>query len=290
MSFYPPGWDYERVMKCGDEDFNTLTEEQHTTLLNGLKEAGLYQAFADKIHQQVQKELEAERRAEEATKAEQQKLADREIWAPYIHDLDLVFKFESNTWSEWGFVVFRTTPYGEEHDARWAEFRRRWDRILQQEFDQHRGFHPKSDRAMELFTFRWVEDPALAGASPAEVSRHFNEMRGDLPTGLSTTACLMVTPSAMESVIDSPLPASVPLQERTQLPFVVAVAMFMPAEEEVAGGFRGYFNVAVESLLGKFYGIVALDVMDLPRLTASMKDERDIWCSMDGDGVLHYEE
>jgi hypothetical protein len=50
MSFYPPSWDYERVMDCRDEDFDTLTEEQHTTLLNGLKEGGLYQASKDQIH------------------------------------------------------------------------------------------------------------------------------------------------------------------------------------------------------------------------------------------------
>jgi hypothetical protein len=50
MSFYPPSWDYERVMNCRDEDFDTLTEEQHTPLLNGLKEGGLYQASKDQIH------------------------------------------------------------------------------------------------------------------------------------------------------------------------------------------------------------------------------------------------
>ena len=121
MSFYPPGWDYERVMNFRNEDFATLTEEQHTTLLNGLKEAGLYQAFEDKVIQRVQKNVEAKLLAEEATKSKEQKLADREICAPYIGTLKNVFKFKPD-WSEWGFVVFRATPYGPEADAQWAEF------------------------------------------------------------------------------------------------------------------------------------------------------------------------
>src|SRR5690349_9572700 len=141
MSFYPPGWDYERVMNCCDEDFASLTEEQHLTLLNGLKEAGLYQAFADKIQQRFKESLEAQRLAEEATKTEEQKLADREIRAPYINTLKNVFKFEPE-WSEWGFVVFRTTAYGPEHEAKWAEFRRRWDQIIEGEHADQRGFHP----------------------------------------------------------------------------------------------------------------------------------------------------
>jgi hypothetical protein len=55
----------------------------------------------------------AARLAEEATKTEEQKLADREIWAPDIDTLKNVFKFEPE-WSEWGFVIFRATAYRHE--------------------------------------------------------------------------------------------------------------------------------------------------------------------------------
>ncbi|RHZ66746.1 uncharacterized protein CDV56_108386 [Aspergillus thermomutatus] len=299
MSFYPPGWDYERVMNCAAEDFETLTEEQHTTLLNGLKEAGLYQAFADKVHKGVREALEAQRLAEEATKTDEQKLADREIWAPYIDTLKNVFKFHQGGWSEWGFVIFRATPYGPEHDARWAEYRRRWDQIIEDDYADERGFHPKSDRAIELLRFRWVEDPSLDCASPVEVARRFDEMWRELPCGLATTACLMVTPAALESVFNSPLPSSAPLRDREQLPFVVAVSRaahyprseLTPGEEDedVFGrDFKGYFNVAVESLLKEFYPIVALDIMDLPRLTVGMRHEKDIWCHGHRGGVRHY--
>ncbi|GFG16356.1 hypothetical protein IFM61606_07410 [Aspergillus udagawae] len=300
MSFYPPGWDYERVMNCRDEDFASLTEEQHLTLLNGLKEAGLYLAFADKIHQRFKESLEAQRLVEEATKTEEQKLADREIRAPYINTLKNVFKFEPE-WSEWGFVVFRTTAYGPEHEAKWAEFRRRWDQIIEEEHADQRGFHPKSDRAIELLRFRWEEDPALDGASPVEVSRRFDEMWRNLPTGLTTSACLMVTPEALESVLKSPLPSSAPLKDRKKIPFVVAVSRvahyprpeLTPAEEaeDVFGrDFKGYFKVAVERLLSNFYLLVARDIMDLPRLTVRMQHDKDIWCDAYRGGIHYYVE
>lgn len=192
MSFYPPGWDYERVINCAYEDFGTLTEEQHTTMLNGLKEAGLYQAFEDKIQAKVMESQAAARLAEEATKTEEQKLADRESWAPYIDTLKNVFKFEPE-WSEWGFVVFRATAYGTEDNAKWSEFRRRWDQIIEEEHADQRGFHPKSDRAIELLRFRWVEDPSLEGASAVEVSRYvFHSIHSILcsnGTGASTRCC-----------------------------------------------------------------------------------------------------
>ncbi|GFF57984.1 hypothetical protein IFM62136_03631 [Aspergillus lentulus] len=298
MSFYPPGWDYERVMNCAYEDFGTLTEEQHTTMLNGLKEAGLYQAFEDKIQAKVMESQAAARVAEEATKTEEQKLADRESWAPYIDILKNVFKFEPE-WSEWGFVVFRATAYGTEDNAKWSEFRRRWDQIIEEEHADQRGFHPKSDRAIELLRFRWVEDPSLEGASAVEVSRRFDEMLRDLPTGLTTTACLMVNAEALESVLNSPIPSSAPLKGRKEIPYVVAVSRaahyprpeLTPEEEDedVFGqDFKGYFNVAVETLLTNFYPMVALDIMDLPRLTSRMRHDKDIWCDTYRGGIRHY--
>lgn len=66
-------------MNGSNEDFATLTEDQHMALFNGLKEAGFFQAFEDKIHQRVMEDMEAQRLAEEATKTDEQKFADREI-------------------------------------------------------------------------------------------------------------------------------------------------------------------------------------------------------------------
>lgn len=166
MSFYAPGWDYNRLLNATSADWMTLTDEQHSTMMTGLKEAGLF----DGLMGELEKRDKAEQDAIEAAKPEEQRLAERELRAPYIDTLKLVFKFDS-AWSEWGFVVFRAGLYGPQHKARWEEFRARWDCIFQQEFEAYKGYHPKSDRAIELFRFRWVEDQALDMAVPEEVSR-----------------------------------------------------------------------------------------------------------------------
>lgn len=120
----------------------------------------------------------------------------------------------------------------------------------------------------------------------------------DLSLGLATTACLMVTRAALESFLNSPLPSSAPLRDRKQIPYVVAVSKFAhyrrsePSYNDATSShhFKGYFNVAAESLLGKFYPMVALDIMDLPRLTVGMRHDKDIWCDTYRGGINHYEE
>lgn len=102
----------------------------------------------------------------------------------------------------------------------------------------------------------------------------------------------------MKSVLNSPLPSSAPFKERQHIPFVVAVSgaahyppiPLLPGQEDIIAGadFKGYFNVAVEGLLGEFYSIVALDMMDLHELTVKFRHGNDIWCSGDRWGVRHY--
>lgn len=120
-----------------------------------------------------------------------------------------------------------------------------------------------------------------------------------LPQGLTTSACLMITPASMESVLSSPLPSSAPRRERQKIPFVVSVSQGTSAprlppllglgDEDVAGAeFQGYLNVAVETALQEFYPIVALQMMDLHTLTTKFRHENDIWCSSGRWGVQHY--
>ncbi|KAL4881634.1 hypothetical protein BJY04DRAFT_188517 [Aspergillus karnatakaensis] len=297
MSFYPPGWDYDRAYNITNEDFISLTDEQHATLFAGLKEAGLFDKI---VAAWARKDQEQEAEAE-ALKSEDQKLAEREARAPYIDTLKNLFKFDKD-WSEWGFVVFRAGGYGGQHDQRWTAFRRRWETILEKEFGKHRGYHPLSDQAMDLFSFRWVEDKALENANLVEVSRRYDELWKDLPRGFATSVGLMVTDTVIDSVLDSPLPSSAPRDDRKELPFVVAVSRaahipqpnLTPEEKEEIDpeilNFKGYFNVAIESVLDPLYGIVALDIMDLHRLAGRMKDERDIWVHPYRDGVRFYAE
>ncbi|KAL4899589.1 hypothetical protein BDW74DRAFT_183545 [Aspergillus multicolor] len=229
--------------------------------MNGLREAGLFDALLAKKRQE-----DAERRAaKEAAKSEEQRFAGREPPAPYISTLKVLFRWcEPKKWSDWGFVVFRAGQYGDEHEERWNEFRRRWELIFEQDFDKFRGFQPKSDRAIEF---------------------RFDEMRNDLPRPFATTACLMVTPDVIDSVLHSPLPSSAFEPQSKAIPFVIAVSAW--AHKEQNPSFKGYFRVAVESLIHGFYAIVALDTMHLSELAEPMRDDREIWLDDGRDGIRY---
>ncbi|KAJ5642363.1 hypothetical protein N7490_006363 [Penicillium lividum] len=296
MSFYPQGWTYDRLLNASGEDLMALSETQRTTLFDGLKAAHGEDGFRE-IMQEMSRRYRART---EAAKSEETKQQERELLAPFIQTLNCVFQSpETDDWGKWGFAVFRTTPYGGEHETQWAEFRRGWDAVIEEGLAPHRDSLAKVDRAIDLLEFQWVEQPELEGVDAAEVARRFNEMA--LPRGLTTSACLMVTQASMESVLFSPLLSSAPRRERQKIPFVVSVsqgasASHLPTllgldDEDVAGAeFKGYLNVALETVLQEFYPIVALQMMDLHTLTKKFRHENDIWCSSNLCGVHHYEE
>ncbi|KAF7178508.1 hypothetical protein CNMCM7691_007207 [Aspergillus felis] len=273
MSFYPAGWTYDRLLNASGDELQALSDSQRTTLFDGLKaihgEDGfraILQEMSRRYHARV-----------EAAKSEETKQQDHELIAPFFKTLSSVYRNPApEDWGKWGFVVFRTTPYGGEHESRWAKFREQWDAILEEQVAPHRGLIAKVDRAIDLLEFRWVEDPKLEGVDAAEVARCFGEMAATLPQGLATSACLMVTPASLESVLTSPLPSSAPRIERQKIPFVVA---------KTGTGFNGHLNVALETMLEEFYPIVALQIMDLHSLVANFRHENDIWCSTDLRGV-----
>ncbi|KAJ5936941.1 hypothetical protein N7466_003391, partial [Penicillium verhagenii] len=296
MSFYPEGWTHERLLNASGQDLMALSETQRSTLFDGLKATHGEDGFRE-----IMQEMSRRYRARvEAAKSEETKLQEQELRAPFIQPLNSVFRSAATEdWGNWGFVVFRTTPYGAEHETQWAEFRRRWDAVIEEGLAPYRGSLPQVDRAINLLQFQWVEQPELDGVDAADVARRFNEMA--LPKGLATSACLLVTPASMESVLSSPLLFSAPRRERQRIPFVVSVSQGASAprlppllglgDEDMAGAeFKGYLNVALETLLQEFYPIVALQMMDLPRLTTKFRHENDIWCSSDRWGVHYYEE
>ncbi|KAJ5724088.1 hypothetical protein N7488_002123 [Penicillium malachiteum] len=295
MSFYPEGWTHERLLNASGEDLMALSETQRTTLFDGLKATHGEDGFRE-IMQEMSRRYQAR---VEAAKPEETKQQERELLAPFVQTLSAVFQTaEAGNWGKWGFVVFRTTIYGGEHETQWAEFRRRWDAIIEEGLAPHRGSLPKVDRAIDLLEFQWVEQPELEGVDAVDVARRFNSMA--LPQGLATSACLMVTPASMESVLSCPLPYSAPRRERQRIPFVVSVSkgagtprlspLLGLGDESVAGAeFNGYLNVSVETLLEEFYPIVALQMMDLHTLTTKFRHYKDIWCSGDRWGVHYYE-
>ena len=170
MSFYPPGWNYDRLLNASGDDLMTLSDSQRTTLFDGLKAAHGEDGF-----RAIMQEMSRRYRARvEAAKSEETKQQERELRAPFIQTLNSVFRSPAiEDWGTWGFVVFRTTPYaGDEHETRWAEFRERWDALIEEQVAPHRGSLAKVDRAIELLEFRWVEDPELEGVDSVEVARY----------------------------------------------------------------------------------------------------------------------
>lgn len=95
------------------------------------------------------------------------------------------------------------------------------------------------------------------------------------------------------------MPSESSRRQRKKIPYVVAVTRSanQPAapeagdeeeeeEEEDAQGeyFRGYFKVAVETLLKDLFAATADDMMDPDVLGSHVKDD-EIWCNAFRDGI-----
>jgi len=168
MSFYPEGWTHEDLFNKPLDDILALPDDQRTTLFDGLKATFGEDGF-NEIKQEINRRHWARREAAEESKQE----SVQELLATFIRNLNSVFQTETTEdWGNWGFVVFRTTPYGGEHETQWAEFRRRWDALIEEGLAPYRGTLPKVDKAISLLQFQWVEQPELEGASAAEVARY----------------------------------------------------------------------------------------------------------------------
>jgi hypothetical protein len=116
----------------------------------------------------------------------------------------------------------------------------------------------------------------------------------DLPSGIVHNVCLCVNQASMDSILNSPMPSQSSRRQRKKIPFVLAVTRSAnqprPApegdEEDDAQGeyFRGYFNVAVETLLNDLFAATADDMMD-PDVLGSHVNDNEIWCNPFRDGM-----
>ncbi|KAF3479848.1 uncharacterized protein GIQ15_06824 [Arthroderma uncinatum] len=168
---------------------------------------------------------------------------------------------DTTPWEEWGYVIYRTT-YSDDDD--WTLFKRRFEKIIGRYFIEAKGTF-RIEEAKKLFALRWVEDPALFNnASPAQLASHYRSTQH--PNGFDHTMFLAVTPDVVTSVLKSPLPWTVPYDRAGKLiPYVVAIDWStetpQPLNVEDADieeqGFRGYFNVAADSLVGDLFVFIA---------------------------------
>ncbi|KZP28378.1 hypothetical protein FIBSPDRAFT_852512 [Athelia psychrophila] len=272
VGYYPPAWDRERFLNADHADFATLTEDQIDAIREGLRAELGEQAFEEFFEEMWRR-----------TKL-REGIPEPEVGPPnFMGAMSRHGRVhgEDDEWPEWGFMGFRAT-YGDE-DA-WAAFLTRFGEVLDETFD----FYATVKGMAELrakFRVRWIEDPALDGATPQEIGNRFRGME-DAGCFFPHSLCLSVTQKALESVLSSPMPASANLRWRPQIPFVLAVAAecgeHIPNhpgeedEEEAGDNFRGYFNVAVESLLDELFPMIISDAMAPYELGAFVEGD-DIW-------------
>ncbi|KAI0148839.1 hypothetical protein GGR57DRAFT_474439 [Xylariaceae sp. FL1272] len=270
-SYYPAGWDHERLLNIGvTNEAGKVTPEQWETFREGFKadigEQGL-EEFFDEMFKREKTAKGIKMPVGEPPFMETMRLREQRIGP-------------SAQWDPWGFVVFKSPKIQDEE--RWQAGRQRFDEILKHYTDYYAEC-PGIDECLSRMKFKWVEDAGDAEGTIASIAKARATL--DLPPGLDHSLCLYITPESLDSILDSPVPWSAKRKWRKQIPFVVAVSQAAAEEpdptaieEDWAGAdWRGWFNVAVESLLDSFFSTIANDSRSPFELAGHVSGE-DIYC------------
>lgn len=120
--------------------------------------------------------------------------------------------------------------------------------------------------------------------------------------GLNHSLVLYITPQSLNSIMNSELPAATHRRHRKDIPFVVAISTAASAVDEteddpVQGAeddneeeddeefvWRGYFNVAVETLMTSLFPAIADDSLEPFEIGGHVTSD-DIWCDTTRWGV-----
>ncbi|KAI3322380.1 hypothetical protein HD806DRAFT_523245 [Xylariaceae sp. AK1471] len=278
-SYYPEGWDLERLLNVAVTDDYSLTEDQWAVFREGLRadkgEQG-FEEFFDEMRKREKiakgiKEIISEPPFMELMRLREQRIGPRAQWDP------------------WGFVVYKSPKIQDQ--TQWQACREKFDKILQDYIDFYREY-PGVDECLSRMKFRWVEDAGDAEGSIKSIANDRARAALELPPGLDHSVSLYITPTSLDSILNSPLPSSAKRKWRKIIPFVVAVSAqaaeepnAADIEDDVAGAdWRGYFNVAVESLLDSFFSTVADDARSPFELAGHVSGE-DIYCDHTRWGV-----
>ncbi|KAI0420735.1 hypothetical protein F5X98DRAFT_16654 [Xylaria grammica] len=270
-TYYPEGWDRERLLNIAvTNDINSLTEDQWAAFREGLR--------ADKGEQGFEEFFDEMWRREKIAKGIKAPVSE----PPFMELMRLREERigSSARWDPWGFVAFKSPEIRDQ--VRWRACRERFDKILQDYTDQYREW-PGADECLSRMKFRWIEDAGDADGSVKSIAKARAAL--ELPPGLDHSLSLYVTPASLDSILNSPLPSSAKRKWRKDIPFVVAVSgqaaeepNAQDIEDDVAGaGWRGYFNVAVESLLDSFFSTIAGDSRSPFELGGHVSGE-DVYC------------
>ncbi|KAI8960732.1 hypothetical protein F5Y11DRAFT_328949 [Daldinia sp. FL1419] len=189
-------------------------------------------------------------------------------------------------WDRWGFVVYKSPEITD--GTRWTSCKQRFLRIIEESVDPYRGY-PGLEDCVRKMEFQWVEDATEGDGSVEALSRVYSS--GAAPPGLNHSLCLYITPASMDSILNSPFPSSAKRRYRTSIPFAVAVSKdsthrnYGPVDGDIVrAAWRGYFNVAVETLLDSLFPIAADGSMSPFEIGRHISGD-DIWCDYTRWGV-----
>ncbi|KAI1170994.1 hypothetical protein F4777DRAFT_85979 [Nemania sp. FL0916] len=270
-SYYPEGWDRERLLNVGATDeLDGLTEDQWAKFREGLR--------SDKGEQGFEEFFDEMWKREKIAKG----IQDPVFEPPFMEFMRLREQRvgPSARWNPWGFVVFKSPEI--QNPSQWLACRERFGKIIQDYVDQYRNW-PGIEECLSRMEFRWIEDAGDADGSIRSIAEARATLR--LPPGLDHSLSLYITPASLYSILNSPLPSSAKRKWRREIPFVTAISAqaakepnATDTEDGIAGAsWRGYFNVAVESLLESLFSTIASDSRSPFELGGHVTGE-DIYC------------
>jgi hypothetical protein len=172
---------------------------------------------------------------------------------PTLENLQtLVEIIESEKWTDFGFLLFRTDYTNE---TLWSQFLEKFNKILDDGIENapaESGFA----RVADCVFMKIVDDDSLADEAAERVAFAYQlcaeDMEDDEPEdrlapGMHTRMCLMVDEECMRSVVGSGSGNG----EGDEIAFVKAVDVMLGVDGGLS--YSGVFKVAVRSLITKFY-------------------------------------
>ncbi|EXF78324.1 hypothetical protein CFIO01_00319 [Colletotrichum fioriniae PJ7] len=274
-SYWPPGWNYNRYRHATADDVTSLPVDELLKMQAGLRdvlgEEGVGQLA---MHVFEEQQHDAERPGDEST-AE----TTKDLEVEYIPPNWLKHWKKRHEGQTWGMMAFRTACYDDQE--RWEIFVQQVQRIVQIPFqrDADGADVPEYfEDAESKFEIRWVEDPALASATADDLRDKFDNMKSDLPAGLSEKVFLVASSAVVASVLDlgeGDRPTTKSKWWRTSAPFFLAVAADtdpgLEEGHEEREWFKPIFKVAAETIVEEFWWLLDSDIMPLRRITRSVR-------------------
>ncbi|KAI1655630.1 hypothetical protein F4813DRAFT_391479 [Daldinia decipiens] len=276
-SYYPAGWDRERILNATVNEINDLTKEQREVFREGLRADLGQQGFDEFFDEMFRREQEESGLLGNSIKT---------IKEPPFMEVLRICEDRGIRWDQWGFVVFKSPEIVDAEQ--WMACKKRFSEIINDSIDPYRGYAGLDDCVRKM-KFQWVEDVKDAGGGIGSISRAYSST--SLLPGLNHSLCLYITPSSMDSILNSPSPSSCKRKYRTRIPFVVAVSKDVSRQDYSTtygdierASWRGFFNVAVETLLESLFPIVADDSMSPFEIGGCVAGD-DVWCDYTRWGV-----